>query len=191
MDQATGPQTIADYTVWNQVNTMPWEHPRYIDQQHANDMETLADVNTAREVQQLNSKCAFHAIHSCLVTEKRMLSLEDNNLYLKKWYEMCTDLFKSMDWDPLEASDVMDDTIINAWCHAEMVLNEEEYSFSTNAIYERITETKPNTSTPDSRSKFNTFTNAYNNSMLNRASAPQTVFQRHRISFSYSTLVNP
>ena len=42
------------------------------------------------------------------------------------------------------------------------MLNEEEYNFSTTAIFERITGTKPNLSSTDGRAQFNTFTTTYN-----------------------------
>jgi hypothetical protein len=51
VDQATGPQTISDYMVWNQENTMTWEHPRYIDPQHDDAMEALANTNAAKEAE--------------------------------------------------------------------------------------------------------------------------------------------
>jgi hypothetical protein len=89
-------------------------------------MDTLAEANAIKETQRLNDKCFFHTLHSRLVSENHMNPLDDNNVYLEKWYEVCTSIFKSMGWNLLDMSPEMDDTIINAWCRAEETLNEEE-----------------------------------------------------------------
>ena len=91
-----------------------------------------------------------------------MHSLDNNNVYLEKWYQVCTDLFRSMNWDIQHLMPEMDDTIFNMWHRAEVILNEEEYNFSTYVIFERITGLKPNMSSPEGRTQFNTFTTAYN-----------------------------
>jgi hypothetical protein len=91
-----------------------------------------------------------------------MHPLNNNNVYLNKWYQVYADIFKSMGWNVLKMSPEMDDTIINAWQYAKMTLNEDEYNFSTYTTYEQIIGTKPDTSSPDGCSRFNTFTTAYN-----------------------------
>jgi hypothetical protein len=91
-----------------------------------------------------------------------MISIEDNEVYLEKWYSVCTDIIKSMQWDIHNLSSEMDDTFLNTWRRAETILNEDEYNFSTHAIFERITGTKPNTSSTEGRAQLNTFTTAYN-----------------------------
>lgn len=162
VDAASGPQTIADYLVWNNENLAAWEHPGYVDPTHDADMETLAEANVAREAEQLQAQRAFRSLHHRFVNEKKMLPLDDNEVYLEKWYQVCTDLVKSMNWDaqriPLEA----DDMILNSWCRAECSLNEEEYTLSTHLTFERITGLKPNMSSPEGCAQFNTFTTAYN-----------------------------
>ena len=96
VDQNSGPQTIAEYTAWNDANLSAWEHPAYIDPDHDQDMEALADANAAREAAQLREQAAFRTLHTRFVAEKHMLSLENNDCYLEKWYEMCSDICKSM-----------------------------------------------------------------------------------------------
>lgn len=91
-----------------------------------------------------------------------MTSIEDNEVYLEKWYEVCTGIIKLMNWDILKLSPDMEDTFLNAWRCAETVLNEEEYNLSTWAIFECITGIKPNTSSPEGCAQFNTFTTTYN-----------------------------
>ena len=162
VDQTSGPQTIAEYTVWNNENLAAWEHPGYVDPQHDQDMEALADANTAHEAEQLKAQAAFRTLHARFVVEKHMLPLEDNEVYLDKWYEVCTDLCKSMSWNLQELPPVANDTFISSWCCAETILNEEEYNISTYAIFECITGTKPNTSSTDGRTRLNTFSTAYN-----------------------------
>lgn len=44
-----GPDTIADYNVWNRENTSIWEHPGYVDPLYDEDMSTLAEQNATRE----------------------------------------------------------------------------------------------------------------------------------------------
>ena len=78
-------------------------------------METLADANAAKEAQRLNNECSYHTLHSQLIAEKCIHSLEDNDIYLEQWYQVCAGLFKLMGWDVLNMSPEMDDTIINAW----------------------------------------------------------------------------
>ena len=162
VDLATGPQNIPDYMAWNEENPAAWEHPGYIDQTHADTMEALAEANAMKETQCLNDERFFCTLHTRFVAEQHMNSLEDNEVYLEKWYEVCTGIYKSMSWNITDTSPDMDDTIINAWRRAEEMLNEDEWKFSTYAIYECITGMKPNTSSPDGRSRFNTFTMAYN-----------------------------
>ena len=123
IDQTTSPQTIANYGVWNNENLSAWEHPGYIDPTHEEDMQTLADANAAREVECLTAERAFRALNVRLAAEKRMLPLEDNEVYLERWYSMCLDLVKSMHWDIHNLSKEMDDTIINSWRCAETILN--------------------------------------------------------------------
>jgi hypothetical protein len=72
-----------------------------------------------------------------------------------------------MHWDIHNILKEMDDTIINLWRHAETILNEEEFSFSTHAIFKRITGTKADLSSADGRTRFNTFTTAYNSFCAN------------------------
>jgi hypothetical protein len=91
-----------------------------------------------------------------------MNNLEDNEVYLEKWYKVCTSIYKSMSWNLTDMSPEMDDTIINAWRRAEEVLNEEEWNFSTSVTYEQIAGMKPDTSTLDGHTRLNTFTMAYN-----------------------------
>ena len=91
-----------------------------------------------------------------------MQPLEDNKVYLEKWYDVCTDLCKSMSWNPQDLPAAADDTFINSWRRAEIVLNKDEYNFSTHTIFERVTGTKPDTSSADGRTHFNTFSTAYN-----------------------------
>ena len=162
VDLATGPQTIADFNIWNEENTAAWEHPGYVDPLHDQEMNTLTDQNAAREADRLLAERHFCNLHARFVSEKRMTSIEDNNIYLEKWYEVCTSIIKSMNWDILNLSPEMDDTFLNVWRRAELILNEEEYNFSTWAIFERITGTKPNTSSLEGRAQFNTFTTTYN-----------------------------
>ena len=162
VDLATGPQTIAEYTAWNEDNLSAWEHPGYVDPSHDQDMEALADANAAREAAQLREQAAFRTLHARFVAEKCMASLEDNECYLEKWYEICSSLCKSMSWDPLAIPPEAEDTILNSWRRAETILNEEEYNLSTYMIFKRITGTKPDTVSPTGRSRFNTFTTAYN-----------------------------
>ena len=163
VDLATGPQTIADHVVWNNENMAAWEHLGYIDPAHDTDMEMLAEENAAREVERLQHERAFRALHHRFVAEKRVTPIDnDNDVYLEKWYQVCSDLIKSMGWDALNIPTDSDETILNAWRRAELRLNEEEYNYSTHAIFERITGTKPNMSSPEGRTQFNTFTTAYN-----------------------------
>ena len=163
VDLATGPQTIADHVVWNNENMAAWEHPGYVDPIHDTDMENLAEANAAREADRLAAQRAFRTLHHHFVAEKKMTEIDnDNDLYLEKWYDVCSALVKSMNWDALAIPHEADDTILNAWRCAECSLNEEEYQFSTHAIFERITGTKPDLSTTDGRARFNTFTSAYN-----------------------------
>ena len=125
-------------------------------------MYALADANTAQEAERMEAESAFHILHARFVAEKRMNPLDNHDIYLEKWYQVCTDLCRSMNWDARNLSPEYDDTFINVWRRAEEVLNEEEYNFSTYAIYERITGVKPNTSSPEGHTQFNTFTTAYN-----------------------------
>ena len=163
VDLASGPQTIADHVVWNEANLSAWEHPGYVDPQHNETMESLADANAAHEAHQLETQHLFRNLHLRFVSEKRMTPLDDNEVYLEKWYEVCSDIIKSMNWDIHNLSTETDDTFLNAWRHAECILNEEEYNFSTYHIFEHITGSKPNTSSPEGQAHFNTFTTAYNN----------------------------
>ena len=164
VDLATGPQTIADHVVWNNENMAAWEHPGYVDPAHDTDMEAMAEANAELEITWLQNERAFRALHLHLSAEKRVLPLDDHrdDVHLEKWYQVCTDLAKSMNWDPQNIPQEADDTIINAWHRAETMLNEEEYNFSTHHIFERITGTKPNQSSPEGRAQFQTFTTAYN-----------------------------
>ena len=91
-----------------------------------------------------------------------MNNLEDNEVYLEKWYDICRDIYKTMSWKLTDMSPDMDDTLVNAWRRAEEKLNKEEWTLSTTMIYERITGKKPDSSTPAGRQRFNTFTSAYN-----------------------------
>ena len=163
VDLATGPQTIADHVVWNNENMAVWENPGYVDPLQDADMEILAEANAARETERLQAERAFRVLHQRLVAEKRMAQIDnENDVYLEKWYSVCSDLVKSMNWNAMEIPPEADDTIINAWRRAECILNEEEYNFTTFAIFERITNTKPNLSNPEGRTRFNTFTTAFN-----------------------------
>ena len=163
IDLASGPQTIADHITWNSDNMAAWEHPGYVDPAHDTDMEAIAEENAAREVERLHQERAFRALHHRFVAEKRVTPIsDDNDVYLEKWYQVCSDLTKSMNWDALNIPMEADETIINAWRRAECLLNEEEYNFSTSTIFERITGTKPNLSSPKGRAQFTTFTTAYN-----------------------------
>ena len=163
VDLATGPQTIANHVVWNNENMAAWEHPGYVDPAHDTDMETLAEANAAHEVECLQAERAFRTLHQRFVVEKRMAPIDnENDVYLEKWYSVCSDLAKSMNWDALDIPPTADNTILNAWRRAECVLNEEEYNYTTHATFERITNTKPNLSTPEGRTTFNTFTTAFN-----------------------------
>ena len=164
VDLTTGPETIADHVLWNNENMAAWEHPGYVDPQMDADMEMLADANAKRKEDRLLSQRAFRTLHHRFAAEKKIRDLDPQNdeVYLKKWYQVCTDLTKSMNWDLLSIPAEADDTILNAWHCAECALNEEEYTYSTHAIFERITGTKPNTSSPEGRAQFNTFTTAYN-----------------------------
>ena len=98
---------------WNEENHAAWEHPSYIDPTHTDAMECLADSNATKETQCLNNKRFFQSLHSHLVSEHHMKSLKDNEVYLKKWYEVCTRIYKSMSWNISNMSPDMDDTIIN------------------------------------------------------------------------------
>ena len=162
VDQSSGPQTIAEYTAWNDANLSAWEHLGYIDPDHDQDMEALAEANAAHEAAELKAQVAFRTLHAQFVAEKRMSSLENNDCYLEKWYKVCSDLCKSMSWNLLALPSIADDTILNSWHCAKTVLNEEEYNLSTYMIFERITGTKPNTVSTASRTCFNTFLMAYN-----------------------------
>ena len=122
--------------VWNNENLAAWEHPGYVDPQHDQDMGALADTNAAREADQLRAQAAFRTLHVHFVAEKRMQPLEDNEVYLEKWYDLCTNLCKSMSWNPQDLPAAADDTFIDLWRRAEIVLNEDKYNFSTHTIFE-------------------------------------------------------
>ena len=163
VDLATGPQTIADHVVWNNENMAAWEHPGYVDPIHDADMENLVEANAAREAERLAAQCSFRALHHRFVAEKKINPLDnENDLYLEKWYDVCSDLVKSMNWDALHIPPEANNTILNAWRRAERSLNEEEYVFTTHATFERITGTKADLSSPEGRTRFNTFTTAFN-----------------------------
>ena len=162
VDVATGPSNIPAYMEWNEGNLSAWEHPGYVDPAHDATMEELAEANAASEAKRLEEERHYRTLHSHLSAERRMSNLEDNDVYLEKWYDVCGKVYKSMGWSLTDSSPEMDDTIINAWRRAEETLNEEEWQLSTTLIHERITGTKQNTSTPTGRQRFNTFTSAYN-----------------------------
>ena len=63
VDLVTGPQTIPEYTIWNNENTAAWEHPGYVDPLHDDTMNTLADQNSACEVDRLQAERNFHQLH--------------------------------------------------------------------------------------------------------------------------------
>ena len=136
MDLASGPQTIADHVAWNEANLTAWEHPGYVDPQHDETMESLAEANTECEVQRLQAQCCFCSLHHHFANEKKMAPLDDNELYLEKWYEVCSAIVKSMNWDIENLPMETDETFLNAWHCAECTLNEEEYNFSTHHIFE-------------------------------------------------------
>ena len=125
-------------------------------------MESLTEANAEHEVQLLEAQRLFRSLHHRFVNEKQMTSLDDNEVYLEKWYETCSGIIKSMNWDIHNLSTDTDDTFLNAWHHAECILNEEEYNFSTHHIFKHITGSKPNTLSPKGQACFNTFTTAYN-----------------------------
>ena len=162
IDQTMGPRTIADYGVWNDKNLSAWEHPGYVNPAHDEDMEALADANAAHEAELLAAQRSYHCLNAQLTAEQRMLPLDDNEVYLEEWYKVCSNLVKSMHWDLNNCTKEMDDTLVNAWRRAEVKLNEDKFNYSMNAIYECITGTKADTSNPEGRSRFNTFTTAYN-----------------------------
>ena len=116
IDLTSGPQTIADHLVWNNENMAAWEHPGYVDPPHDTDMEVLAEANAAREAERLNAECAFRALLYRFVAEKKVSPIDnDNDVYLEKWYQVCSDLVKSMNWDAQNIPTAADDTILNAW----------------------------------------------------------------------------
>ena len=152
IDLTSGPQMIADHLVWNSENMAAWENPGYVNPSYDADMETLADMNAAREADRLNANRAFRTLLYRFVAKKKVSPISnDNDVYLEKWYQVCSDIVKSMNWDAQNIPVEADDTILNAWRCAETVLNEEEYNLSTATIFERITGTKPNLSSAEGR----------------------------------------
>lgn len=160
IDWAIGPETIPDYIAWDEENPAVWEHPGYINQTHDDMMNTLADDNTTKEAKHLDNERFYQTILTHMITKHRMKDLED--VYLEKWYEVCSGIFKAMGWSHSDLSSDMDETILNAWHHVETVLNEEEWGYLTSFIFKQITGKKPNITTTKGRMAFNDFTTAYN-----------------------------
>ena len=162
IDQTSGPTDIPSYMAWEHDNLAAYEHPAYVDPAQDATMEALEEANTAREVERLEQERVYHSLMHRYVGDGRLHTITDD-AYLDKWNDTCRGIFTSLSWPhstPL--TDTQDQTILNAWRRAEVVLDDYGLELSTTTIFERLTGTKPNLSTTDGRKAFNNFTTCYN-----------------------------
>ena len=147
---------------WNKENLAAYEHPGFVDPDQDATMEALMADNAAREAERLSQEHFYCSILHRFVSTGRMTNLSDE-AYIEKWYDTCRNIFKSMSWTHEgEMSTDMDNTIYNAWRRTEINLDEEGWNIATSHIFERLTGSKPNTSTPAGRMTFNNFSTVYN-----------------------------
>ena len=162
IDQTTSPTDIPGYMAWNHENLTAFEHPGFIDPNHDEAMETLEADNAAREAERLSQEQYYRSILTRFIAERCMNNITDD-AYVDKWYEVCQKIFTSMSWPHSSAmSSDMDDTIYNAWRRAEVSLDKEGWNIATTFIFERLSGSKLNISSPEGRTAFNNFTTAYN-----------------------------
>ena len=162
IDKTSGPTDIPGYMAWNEDNLAAYEHPSFVDPVQEDAMDALMAENTAREAEMLSHQRFYQSILHRFVSVGRMSDLHDD-AYVDQWYEVCSRIFKAMSWTHEgEMSADMDDTIYNAWRRAEVNLYEEGWNIATSFVFERLTGSKPNTSTPAGRTAFNNFSTTYN-----------------------------
>ena len=162
IDESIAPTNIPDYMAGIDSNLATYEHPTYLDPAHDLVMEDQEAANLDRYNNMLRDQSFYRSTLIRLMAEKRISMNLDNDHYLDQWNEMCAGLCKSFHWDPTDIPAAADDTIINSWKRISTVINEEEFVLSTSFIYERITGCKPDTSSPEGRARFSTFTTVYN-----------------------------
>lgn len=162
IDKTSGPTDIPGYMAWNEENLAAYEHPGFVDADQDATIEALMADNAAKEAERLSNERFYCSILHRFVSAGRMTDLH-NDAYVDQWYNICSRIFKAMSWTHEgEMSADMDDTIYNTWHRAKVNLDEEGWNIATSFIFERLTGSKPNTSTPAGCTTFNNFSTAYN-----------------------------
>lgn len=162
INKTSGPTDIAGYMAWNSENLAAYKHPGFVDPAQDDTMKALMAANAEREAERLSQEHYYCTILHRFVNAGKMADISDK-VYIEKWYDTCRDIFKAMSWNHEgEMSADMDNTVYNAWRHVKVNLNEEGWNIATSHIFEHLTGSKPNISTPRGRMAFNNFSTAYN-----------------------------
>ena len=162
IDDSLAPTDIPTYMAGMESDLSRFDQPIYLDPTHDLVMEEQEAANLDRYNTMLRDQSFFRTHLLRLIAEKRVALNTENDHYVDKWNEMFAGLCKSFYWDPTNIPANVDDTIVNSWNRLSTTLNDEEFVLSTSFIYERITGTKPDTSSPEGRSRFATFSAVYN-----------------------------
>ena len=162
IDESIAPTNIADYMAGIESNLGALEEPTYPTPAHDRIMEEQEAANLDRYNKMLQDQTFFRHLLIRLTSEKRVSFDLDNEYYIEQWYQMCTDLCKSLHWDAADIPATADETILNAWQRLSTTIFEEEFTISISFIYERITGYKPDKSSPEGRARLTTFTTVYN-----------------------------
>ena len=162
IDDSIAPTDIPTYMAGMESDLSRFDQPLYIDPAHDLVMEEHEAANLDRFNTMLRDQSFFRTTLLRLIAEKRVSVDMENDHYVDQWNEMCAGLCKSLHWDPTNLPTSADDTIVNSWGRISTKINEEEFVMTTSFIYERITGTKPDTSSPEGRTRLATFTTTYN-----------------------------